>query len=99
MAESQNREAQIGAGKRWVEQMCGRNHTMAEVHWHDHDETADLRYWLTLSPHQQREAVHLTFTLQELADCATDLDVRVHLRRRIQDDLSPWLVPREAQDF
>jgi len=72
---------------------------MGEVQWHDHEESADLRYWLTIAPDQQREAVHLTFTLQELAECATNLDIRVHLRRRIQDDLSAWLEPREAQDF
>ena len=99
MAESQNRQEMIGAGKRWVEQMCGRSHDIAEVHWHDHEETAHLRYWLTLPPHKQRESVHLTFTLQELADCATNLNVRVHLMRRIQEALSPWLSPREAQDF
>ncbi len=78
---------------------CGRSHAIAEVHWNDQEDTAHLSYWLTLPPRQQRESVHLSFTLQELADCSTDLSVRVQLMRRIQEALTPWLSPREEQDF
>jgi hypothetical protein len=99
MAESQDRQEMIGTGKRWVEQMCGRSHAIAEVHWNDQENTAHLSYWLTLPPRKQRESVHLSFTLQELADCSTDLSVRVQLMRRIQEALTPWLSPREEQDF
>ena len=99
MAESQDRQEMLGKGKRWVEQMCGRSHDIAEVHWNDHEDTAHLSYWLTLPPHKQRESVHLVFTLQELADCATNLSVRVQLMRRIQEALTPWLSLREEQDF
>ena len=99
MAEFQNRQEQIGRGKRWVEEICGRSHAITEVHWNEHEETAHLHYWPARSSRQQREPVHLSFTCQELADCATNLDVRVRLMRRIREDLSSWLEPREAQDF
>jgi hypothetical protein len=99
MAGSQDRQELLEKGKHWVEQMCGRSHDITEVHWNDHEDTAHLSYSFTLPPHKQRESVHLVFTLQELADCATDLSLRVQLRRRIQEALTPWLSPREQQDF
>jgi hypothetical protein len=98
MAEFQDRQEQIGTGKRWVETMCGRSHNISEVHWNEQEDTAQLHYWLTLPP-RQRKAVRLSFTLQELSDCATNLNVRGQLMRRIQEALTPWLEPREAQDF
>ena len=99
MAEFHDRQEQIGRGKRWVETICGRSHDITEVHWNEHEDTAHLHYWPTLPPRQQREPVHLSFTLQELADCATDLSLRVQLMRRIREALTPWLSPREQQDF
>ena len=99
MAEFQNRQEQIGRGKRWVEEICGRSHAITEVHWNEHEETAHLHYWPARSSRQQREPVHLSFTCQELADCATNLDVRVHLMHRIREILNAWVEPREAQDF
>ena len=99
MAELQNQQEQIGRGKRWVEEICGRSHTLTAVHWNEDAETAHLRYWPAPQSHQQGEPVHLEFTCQELADCATNLDVRVHVMRRIRATLDAWLEPREAQDF
>lgn len=98
MAEFQDRQERIGMGKRWVETMCGKSHNIAEVRWNEQEDTAHLHYWLTLPP-RQRKPVQLSFTLQELADCATNLNVRGQLMRRIQEALTPWLEPREAQDF
>ena len=99
MAEFQDQQERIGRGKRWVEEICGRSHNITEAYWNEHEETAHLRYWPTLPHRQQREPVHLSFTFQELADCATNLNVRVQLMRRIHEALSPWLEAREAQDF
>ena len=98
MAEQRDVAERLERGKRCIEQMCGRRHDIADMYWDRYEDIMHLNYWLTLRPPTKRAYVRLSFTIQELTECANDPGVRERLRRRIQAVITPLLSPCPEQD-
>jgi len=98
MAEQRELHERIVIGQWCVEQICGSRHALDEVYWDRYEDILHMHAWLTLPSHTRRSYLRLSFTTQELADCANDPSVREQLRHRLYDAMTPLLLPQTERD-